>query len=127
VRLRLPLASAEEIKRHFEQRIRERWGSRVPEPPADVFVLSEEIWVELDLPGVLESGVRAYVERDELVVEARREIQPPPGTLSTARRERSPGVIERRVPLPPMHRSPRLEIHLESGVLRVRVLWEEPP
>ena len=50
--IRAPWPSLEEIERRFDELIRSRWGTEMQTPLADVFVVDDEVWVEVDLPGV---------------------------------------------------------------------------
>jgi HSP20 family molecular chaperone IbpA len=120
-----PFPSPDEIERRFERLIRSRWGGTASVPAADVFVHGREVWVEVDLPGVIEQEVRARVEAGVLVIEATRRFVPPAREARPAALERPRGPIRRAVPLPTRARRARLEYRLESGVLRVRILPEE--
>jgi HSP20 family protein len=121
-----PFPSAAEIERRFEQMIRRRWSGSRPELPADVFLVGEEIFVEVDLPGVDPEAVHARLEGTVLVIEATRHIQPPAETVRAAWRERAGGPLRRSVPLPATPSAPRIELRLEAGVLRVRIRPEPP-
>jgi len=121
----LPGPSPAELQRRFDERIRARWNPRgVTEPPLDVFAVGREIWIEVDLPGVTESQVSVRIEAGQLVIEARRELEAP-GGAPALRRERIPGTLRRRVPLPAPLAHPALETRCEAGVLRVRIRSEE--
>lgn len=116
--------TVEEVQERFEARIRRRWRTPAEEPPVDVFVLEDEIWVEMDLPGVSEGEISAYFEGGAVLVEAIRRIAPPSESARPARLERPRGVLRRRIPLPAAPRAARVERLLEGGVLRVRVVPE---
>lgn len=121
-----PGHSAQEVRRRFDERIRARWQPRAgSEPPADVFIVGRELWIEVDLPGVPESQVSVRIESGELVIEARRELEPPERDAPALRRERVSGVLRRRLSLPAPIARPALETRCESGVLRVRIRPEE--
>jgi HSP20 family molecular chaperone IbpA len=122
----LPGQTAAEVRQRFDERIRARWQPRSgSEPPLDVFVVGRELWVEVDLPGVPENQVTVRVESGVLVIEARRELEPPTRDAPALRRERVPGTLKRRLPLPAPLAHPALETRCESGVLRVRIRLEE--
>lgn len=120
-----PFPSSAEIEQRFEELVRARWGEREGSAPADVFIYGEEIWVEMDLPGVPAEAVRVMLERGMLLVEAIRPAAPPEEQARPARIERRRGPIRRRVPLPAPLAAARIEFRLESGVLRVRLRPEE--
>lgn len=118
--------SPQELAERFEARIR-RWQAGPVEPLADVFLFENEVWIELDLPGVEEGEVSAYIEENAVWVEATRRIAPPvPGALP-ARLERPRGQLRRRIPLPVSAPSATLDVRLERGVLRVRILARSTP
>ena len=121
-----PYPSRREVERRFEELIRGRWAADET-PPVDIFVSHSEIRVELDLPGVIESTVRARLERGALLIEARRSGVAPSERLQATRLERRRGDIRMRVPLPTKVEAPRLEYRLESGVLEARVRLQAPP
>ncbi len=121
-----PYPSKSEVERRFEELIRGRWAANET-PPVDIFVSHSEIRVELDLPGVIESTVRARLERGALLIEARRSGVAPSERLQAARLERRRGDVRMRVPLPTEVAEPRLEYRLESGVLQVWVRSHGPP
>jgi HSP20 family protein len=124
----LPGHSAAELQRRFEERIRARWHpGGGTEPPADVFVVGRELWIEVDLPGVSEEQVTVKIEAGELVIEARRELEPPARGAPALRRERVPGILRRRLPLPALLPRPALETHCQAGVLHVRIRSQEKP
>jgi HSP20 family molecular chaperone IbpA len=119
-----PGSGAAEVERRFEE-LRRRWQPETPvgsTPPADVFVVGHEIWVEVDLPGAGE--VETRIEAGELVIEARREIQLP-GAARVSSRERSTGSMQRRLRLPHHVERPLIESTYEAGVLRIRVVPAE--
>jgi HSP20 family molecular chaperone IbpA len=116
-----PWPSVEEIERRFEERIRARWGAAEAEPPADVFVAAEHVWVEVDLPGVETADVRVRAERGWLWIEAKREARAPDESARPTRVERPRGALRRGVPLPPGDWAEPAEFTLEAGVLRVRL------
>lgn len=120
-----PFPSSAEIEQRFEELVRARWGGREGSAPADVFIYGEEIWVEVDLPGVPEEAVRVVLERGMLLVEASRPAPASGEQAQPARIERPRGPIRRRVPLPAPLAAARIEFRLESGVLRVRLRPEE--
>jgi HSP20 family molecular chaperone IbpA len=116
-----PFPSAADVERRFEELIRSRWGASAEVAPADVFVYEQELWIELDLPGVEEEHLHVRVEGSTLWVEAVRSAAPPAEGARPARLERPRGAIRQRVPLPAAVVAPTLEYRLEGGVLRVRV------
>jgi HSP20 family molecular chaperone IbpA len=121
----LPGHSAAEVRQRFDERIRARWQPRsATEPPLDVFVVGRELWVEVDLPGVPEDQVSVRVESGMLVIEARRELEPPARDAPALRRERVPGTLKRRLLLPALRANSALETRCEAGVLRVRIRLE---
>ena len=122
-----PFPSRSEVERRFEELLRESWGATETEPPVDMFVARDEIRIELDLPGVIESTVHARLEHGVLLVEGSRRMVEPSERLRAARLERPHGAIRLRVPLPTDVQAPRLEFRLEGGVLRVRVRSTQEP
>ena len=116
-----PFPSAGQIERRFEELIRGRWVSDVTSPPVDVFVLEEEVLIEVDLPGVEEERLRVQLEGTVLLIEAERSEEPMRGASRAERLERPRGVLRRRVPLPRPVATPRVETQLRAGVLIVRV------
>jgi HSP20 family protein len=117
---------ASEVERRFEEMVHARWQPRSGvEPPADVFLVGRELWVEVDLPGVPENQVQVRIESGELVIEARRDLDPPAPDAPALRRERSRGTLRRRLRLPHPVEKPALAIHTEAGVLRVRIWSSE--
>ncbi len=118
------LPTEEEIHERFEARIRRRWRKPAEEPPVDVFVVENEIWVEMDLPGVAEGEVSTHFEAGAVLVEAFRQLAPPAESARPARLERPRGKLRRRIPLPAAPRAARVESLLRGGVLRVRVVPE---
>lgn len=127
IRERWPFPSATEIERRFEDLIRRRWRAVTASAPADVYVAEDEVWVELDLPGVRRHQIAVRMERGVLLVEATRDIAPPGGGARPAQLERRAGRIQRRVTLPSPIGSGRIDLELEAGVLRVRVRRKEEP
>lgn len=120
-----PFPSSAEIEARFEELIRRRWSGGAGQPPADVFVLGREVWVEIDLPGVERESVSVRFERGQLLVEAERMPTSSPREARPALLERIRGPLRRRVPLPKLAGRGRVEFELEGGVLRVRVVPEE--
>lgn len=117
-----PGAIAAHVERRFDELIHTRWRSRTgDEPPADVFLVGRELWVEVDLPGIDESQVQVRVEPGLLVIEARRELALPAREAEALQRERTPGVLRRRLRLPLTFERPACEVRCECGVLRVRI------
>lgn len=116
--------SPQELADHFEARIRRGWRSEEVEPAADVFVFQNEVWIEVDLPGVEQGQVSARLEGGAVWIEATRHLAPPSPAARATRLERPRGRIRRRIPLPTSPPTPRLEVRLEGGVLRVRIASE---
>jgi HSP20 family molecular chaperone IbpA len=121
-----PFPSAADVERRFDEWIRSRWGASAEVVPADVFVYEEELWIELDLPGVQEEQVHVRIEGGALWVEAVRSSAPPAEGARATRLERPRGPIRQRVPLPGPLPAATLEYRLEGGVLRVRVRTGAP-
>jgi HSP20 family molecular chaperone IbpA len=114
--------STAELEQRFEELMRGRWRPRSGgEPPVDVFLVGSELWVEVDLPGVAESQVRVGIEGGELVIEARRELEPPARHAPALRRERSGGILRRRLRLPRRIERPVVAVRSHAGVLEVRI------
>ena len=86
-----------------------------------------EVWIELDLPGVEQGEVSAYIEENAVWVEATRRIAPPVPEARPARLERPRGQLRRRIPLPVTTQAATLDVRLEAGVLRVRILRTSTP
>jgi HSP20 family molecular chaperone IbpA len=119
-----PWPSLEEVARRFDELIHLRW-SEATEPPADVFVLENEVRVEIDLPGVEEAHVRVWIEETTLMVEARRTLPPPGPGARAARLARSRGVLRRRISLPREFARSRVKVEMRHGVLHARVERKE--
>ena len=125
--IRGPWPSIQEVEWRFEELIRLRWGPAGARTPADVFVLGDQLWVEIDVPGVAASDVRAWTEGDRLLVEGTRRDPPPgPGARPTLL-ERTRGPFRRSFSLPPGFGSGRLEMGLADGVLRLHLTREPSP
>lgn len=126
-----PFVSAAEVQERFEQLVHRRWlvssSGAPPErprpemPPADVFVVGKEIWVEVDLPGVDPDSVDVQLRNGDLVIEAERRARTPARGARAAAVERPRGRVHRRVPLPLRVGAARLERHFERGILQVRI------
>lgn len=116
-----PLPSVESLEREMADLAQLAWHAAEQELPADVFVIGDSIFVEVDLPGVQQSEVAARIEQGCLVIEASRRAAPPSQTAVPTRLERRHGTLRRRLPLPPGVLAARLELELEAGVLRVYV------
>jgi HSP20 family protein len=116
-----PFFSAAQIEQRFEELIRRRWEVAEREPATDVYVLGDEVWVYVDLPGVDEESVRVRLEEGALVVVATRHVEPPVAQARAAIIERPRGRLRRRIPLPLAAESGHLDLRLESGVLRVHI------
>lgn len=126
-----PFVSAAEVEERFEQLVHRRWlvsrsgtapqDPRPDSPPADVFVVGGEIWVEVDLPGVDPDSVRVQLRDGDLVIEAERRARTPAQGAQAAAVERPRGRVHRRVPLPLRLGAAQLERHFESGILQVRI------
>jgi HSP20 family molecular chaperone IbpA len=120
--------AAADVRRRFDELIHSRWQPRAgTEPPADVFLVGEELWIQVDLPGVEESQVQVRLEAGELIIEARREPDPSTRDAPALQRERMPGTLRRRLHLPRTPAHPALEVRCEAGVLRVRIWAREEP
>jgi HSP20 family molecular chaperone IbpA len=118
--IRGPWPSVEEVEWRFEELIRARW--RVASvPAADVYLLGDEMWVEMDAAGVAAEDLRVRVEAETLVVEGVRRQRLPREDARPARLERPKGPFRRLFALPTRLRRPQLEVAVEAGVLRVRV------
>ncbi|MBW2272493.1 MAG: Hsp20/alpha crystallin family protein [Deltaproteobacteria bacterium] len=115
--------TARDVEQRFEERLR-RWRAPRSEAPVDVFVLDDGILVQMDLPGVDESDLRARIEEDCLVVEAIRRREPPAEGARAALLERPRGPLHRRIPLPVKPGTARLVYELRSGVLLLRLIPE---
>ena len=119
--IRAPWPSLEEIERRFDELIRSRWGTEMQTPLADVFVVDDEVWVEVDLPGVRRTDVQVRLVGDCLVIEGTRSTIVPKLRARPAHRERSPGSFRRALPLPSGFEQAEVEVRMRAGVLRARV------
>ncbi|UCE84545.1 MAG: Hsp20/alpha crystallin family protein [Deltaproteobacteria bacterium] len=119
--VRAPWPSIEEIERRFDELIRSRWGTQISAPPADVFVVDDEVWVEVDLPGVRRTDVQVRLVDDRLVIEGTRTRIVPTSRARPAHRERNPGSFRRALLLPVGFEEAEVEVSLRAGVLRARV------
>jgi HSP20 family protein len=119
--VRAPWPSLDEIERRFDELIRSRWGTGLQTPPADVFVTDDEVWVEVDLPGVRRTDVQVRLVGDRLVIEGTRTAIVPVRRARPAHRERSPGSFRRALPLPAGFEEAEIEVRMRAGVLRARV------
>lgn len=122
-----PLPPVESLERQMADLAQLAWHTAEQELPADVFVIGDEICVEVDLPGVQASEVVARIEQGCLVIEASRSPAPPSEKAVPTRLERRHGSIRRRLPLPSGVFAAHLELELEAGVLRVYVRPEREP
>jgi HSP20 family protein len=118
--IRGPWPSIEEVEWRFEELIRARWRV-VAAPVADVYVRGDEMWVEMDVPGLAADEFRVRVEGHHLVVEGARPQRPPREDARPVRLERLRGPFRRVFALPPRLEPPAVESTLEAGVLRVHV------
>lgn len=126
-----PFVSAAEVHERFEQLVHHRWvvtrtrevavRSQPHTPPADVFVVDGEIWIEVDLPGVAPETLRVRLDDGDLRIEAERRSLAPAQGARAAAVERPSGLLRRRVPLPLRVGAARLEWQFEDGILQVRV------
>jgi HSP20 family molecular chaperone IbpA len=117
-------ASAEEIEKRFEERVRGRWLAGEAPVPADVFLCGEEVVVVVDLPGVPMHDVQLQASGAALVIEATRRAHVPAAEARAAFLERPRGLLRKVVPLPRRVRE-TFEVELEAGVLVVRLRVED--
>lgn len=126
-----PFVSAAEVEERFEQLVRRRWlvssgAGAAPHPhtdtpPADVFVVDGEVWVEVDLPGVDPDSVQVELQGRDLLIEAERRTRVPAQGARAAAVERPQGRVRRRIPLPLWIGAARVELHYEGGILQVHI------
>jgi HSP20 family molecular chaperone IbpA len=118
--IRGPWPSVEEVEWRFEELIRTRWRV-VAQPPADIYLVGDEMYVEIDAAGVEAEDVRVRVEAETVVVEGVRRRRLPRDDVRFVRLERPSGPFRRVFALPPHLRRPHLEVSFAGGVMRVRV------
>lgn len=121
--IRGPWPSIEEVEWRFEELIRARWRV-VAAPAADVHMRGDEMWVEMDVPGLAADEIRVRVEGHHLVVEGTNRQRAPREDARPVRLERPRGPFRRIFALPPRLEPALVEIALEAGVLRVHVQRE---
>jgi len=114
------LAQAEQRQQRFMDLLSTPAARPAWEPPADVLVSEDEIYVIVALPGADSDQVVIHVADGALQIEAR---VPPPGLgprSRVVRLEIPYGAMRRRIPLPPGHY--RLtERRLSQGCLHLRL------
>ena len=93
------LDQAERLQRQF---FRLAGGTRQPgwEPPVDVYASTDEILVEVALPGVVPGRVELVCAPDELVIRGDRRLPVRRGDAAIQRLEIPYGRFERRLTLP---------------------------
>lgn len=101
---------------------------RRPSPltaPMDVLEVPEGLLVLMDLPGVSEGDLEIVAARRAIRIRATRRLPLPPAARPV-RRERSAGLVERLITIPPGFAAAEMEARLEAGVLAVIVPRVEP-
>jgi HSP20 family protein len=97
----------------------ERVQQRASTPPhVDVFENANELLVYADVPGATKDGVTVHVEKGQLTLEARREATAYGSAVLT---EHRPVDYHRLFTVPQGIDTSKIEAHLSSGVLRVKL------
>jgi HSP20 family molecular chaperone IbpA len=111
---------AEARHRHFYELLAAPAASPTWEPPANIFSLDADLWVEVALPGARADDVRIQVGTALLLIEAT--VAPPvfPRGVNVVRLEIPYGRMHRRIELPPGAYVLR-EHRLENGYLFLRL------
>lgn len=89
--------------------------------PVDVFETSEEIVIEVELPGLRREDLELSVLRDILIIEGRKPRPQPPADSRYLCMERSYGAFRRVVELPGAGDMQNLKARFHAGVLTVRL------
>jgi HSP20 family protein len=97
-------------------------------PLADVLVTDEDVWVQMDLPGVTRDNLEIELENDVLTVRGDRPFpyQPDDGNRASQRVERPFGKFERVLRVPRGLDPSAIEATLANGVLALRIPKPEP-
>src|SRR5215207_6053992 len=88
--------------------------------PLDAYRRGEDVWVHIDLPGVVSDSVDINVERGVLTVSAERDWQREEGDQAYLS-ERPRGTFRRQVHLGESLDAERIEADLHDGVLTLRI------
>lgn len=101
------------------ERVAEAVGERpVVAPPVDIYENQDELLLVADVPGVKAEGLNVRLEKDVLVLEAKREVQESGGVVALGYR---PADYARTFLVPRGIDGGKIEASLSNGVLRVRL------
>lgn len=109
--------------REFDRVASQLWGdgrATTTAMPMDAYRVDDDLFIDLDLPGVDPESIELTVENDELVVSAHRDVR----HLDADRRvitERGHGALARRIFLGDALDTDGLEANYEHGVLHIRI------
>lgn len=114
----------EEVERLFRQLFHEVEGGTLPEgvllPAADVFESEGEIRIEVELPGLKRSEVRAYVTGNTLWIEGRKRDDVRDHQVQFHCMERRFGLLRRAIDLPRSCNTASVRATFQNGVLKLR-------
>lgn len=97
----------------------ERFGDSEWEPPVDVLVSSDVVWVRLAAPGVTLENLRIRVRGRTVLLLSRRLVRRPPRGCEFVRAEIPLGGFERRVELPWDAHPEALQITAAHGIVEL--------
>ncbi len=111
---------SQEIVRQDEKKP-ESYRDRVPvlSPPVDIFENEQEILLLADVPGVKEDGLSITLEKNELTLHAKREMEEEPGSVLA--RDFHEGDYYRSFMVPQGIDGEKVEAELKDGVLHVHL------
>lgn len=99
-RAREILERAHKLERQFFELKRPRYLRPTWEPPVDVFVTEEELWILVALPGVEADKLEVLLDGEILIVAGDRTLPPECRRAAVQRLEIPHGRFERQIELP---------------------------
>lgn len=84
-------------------------------PPMNAWEDDQNVYVEVEVPGLTMENLELLIQNDELTLRGRRES----ASQELIRQERWSGQFERTITLPAIVESEKAEAHLNNGVLAV--------
>jgi HSP20 family protein len=94
------LERAHKLERQFFELRRSRYLRPTWEPPVDVFVTEDELWILVALPGVAPEKLEVLIDGGILVVTGERALPPECRRAAVQRLEIPHGRFERQIELP---------------------------
>ena len=114
------------IRREMELLIRDALGNtalqrEAPEqtPTVDILETSEDIRLEVELPGVKKKDIHAYITRDTVIVEAVKKDERLTGLNSYHHLERFFGKFHRIIEIPAICNTQEVKAKYKNGVLSI--------